>query len=550
MTLLLELGKASAKGYSDLFIGLVASNLILAVGAIFVGRLLGSASYGLYMLSFVPASLLGLSLGFGVRNGIVRFVARLSFRDETEKVRRIVISGLFFVGLSASIFAVSSYLLSDSLAQVFGRPYASPLIEVYSITILTDALVVVSQSVFVGFQKMRHYSLLLILQALLRTTASLLLIVGGHGPFGAVVGYATSSIFTCFLALWMVYFMIRQPRRPQASHSQFKSGSSKLDLLKNLRTLTGFGFPLYLRNLITIGIGTQLLNFLMIAYTTDMLIGNYKVALNFQVLLSFFAIPVQTVLFPTFSKLDYESHDETLKTMFAVSVKYASLIIVPATAAVIVLSGPLVSTLYGQDYSYAPLFVSLSALPFLYSAFGEYSIPSFLSSQRETKKSMAVGASKVALAVPLALILVPSFQVVGLIVSLVVSGLPAILLGSFWIRKLYGISIDWRQALRILACAILASTLAYAIVTFSGLSHLLALVVGCMVLSSSFLFTAIVIGVIDSDDVYVMQSLLSEIGRASRLLDIPFRLLLWLCEVVVRARARASTQEVKSEVTN
>jgi len=300
--------------------------------------------------------------------------------------------------------------------------------------------------------------------------------------------------------------------------------------------LIGYGFPLYVRSLLVGGFQTHFLNFLMAIYASNILIGNYKVALNFQVLVSFFAIPIATVLFPAFSKLEFESHKKALRTIFVSSVKYTSMVVVPASVALIVLSEQLVSTLYGQAYTLASLYLSLSAISFLYATFGQYSIHAFLNSQGETKKSMILGLANVALVLPLALILIPRFQIVGLIVSLIVSVSPSVIIGSWWVKKLYNISIDWNQAWRTLACSFVTGTLTFATIKYFALPNLLGLAIGLLVFSSSYIILAPLMGVINLDDISNLRAVLSETGRISTVLEIPLRLLSKFCKFVVREK--------------
>lgn len=525
MTLPMDLGKISARGSLNLFLGIVISNVILAVGAIVVARLLGSVSYGLYTLSFFPTAFLGLFVGFGVRNAIIKYSAQFNHHNETEKVKTIVTSGMIFIAISSSIFALFSFFISGWLANVFARPYAKSLIEIYSLTILTDALIVVSQSVFIGLEKTHYYSMLLIFQAILRTTITPILIVIGLGSLGAVAGYAAASLVTSVLGVFIVYFFIIK---------RLHSNSAELRLLSKFRMLIDYGFPLYVRNLVVVGFQFHFLNLLMAIYASNILIGNYKVALNFHVLVSFFAIPIATVLFPAFSKLEFGSDQKATKTIFASSVKYTSLIVVPAAVALIVLSEQLVSTLYGQTYTSASLYLSLSAISFLYTAFGLYSIPAFLNSQGETKKNLILGLANVALVLPLALTLIPRFQIVGLIISSIVSVSPSIIIGSWWVKKLYNISIDWNQAWRNLFCSFVTGMLTFAIIRYFALSNLLGLVIGFLVFSSSFFISAPLIGVINLDDISNLRAIFAETGKISTVLEIPLRLSSKFCEFVAR----------------
>jgi O-antigen/teichoic acid export membrane protein len=52
--------------------------------------------------------------------------------------------------------------------------------------------------------------------------------------------------------------------------------------------------------------------------TDNAAIGNYSVATNFVVLITFFATPVTTMLLPAFSKLNYQKDQQVLQTVFSI----------------------------------------------------------------------------------------------------------------------------------------------------------------------------------------------------------------------------------------
>ena len=70
---------------------------------------------------------------------------------------------------------------------------------------------------------------------------------------------------------------------------------------------------------------------MMAAYCSDAVIGNYRVATNFAVLLTFFTFPITTVLFPVFSKLNPLKDKQVLKSVFTTAAKYTAFLLVPAT---------------------------------------------------------------------------------------------------------------------------------------------------------------------------------------------------------------------------
>lgn len=533
----IELGKASAKGSSNLFFGMVISNIIMAVGAIIIGRLLGPDQYGLYALSAVLANFLSLCVSFGVYPGIIRYLAHYTHQGENENIKQIIASGLIFLGIVGSIFAISSLLLSKTMAIYLGRPNATLLIAIYSLTILTDALATISFFIFIGLEKTQYYTALQILQAILKVTISLVLVTMGFGAVGAVIGIALASFSSCVSGILIIIFPIRKKL-----HNHF----TEAKLLANLKMMITYGFPLYIRDLVKIGTQTHLLNFLMVLYASNVLIGNYKVALNFHVLLNFIAWPISTMLFPTFSKLDIKKNRELLKDIFAASVKYTSLFIVPATVMLIVLSEPIIFTLYGEGYSQAPLFLSLSALIFLYTALGENTIVNFMSSQDETTKSMVLGFANAALALILALILIPRFQILGLIISLTISGSPTIIIGSLFMKKLYDFSIDWNRILRIFSNSFIIGITTFLVLRYLiNLNPQLELVIGFLVFSFLFVVLSPLTGAINLDDIANLRNLFAKTMIIPKILRIPLELLSKSCEYADRGRKAIKKRELQ-----
>ena len=73
--------------------------------------------------------------------------------------------------------------------------------------------------------------------------------------------------------------------------------------------------------------------------------------------------------------------------VFQFSVKYASLLIVPVAFAIIVLSQPSVVAIFGEKYSYTPLYLALYVVTFIYTAFGNLSVENIIKSQGKTDLS-------------------------------------------------------------------------------------------------------------------------------------------------------------------
>ena len=129
----------------------------------------------------------------------------------------------------------------------------------------------------------------------------------------------------------------------------------------------------------------------MAVYAGASMMGNYYAAAYFSVLLTFISIPISTALFPAFSKLNAEKEPELVKTVFASSVKYTSMLLVPATMILITLSTPLINFLFPKDgifhalfianaapkFPDAPLFLAVASIINLLVLFGNISVGTF-----------------------------------------------------------------------------------------------------------------------------------------------------------------------------
>ena len=167
-----------------------------------------------------------------------------------------------------------------------------------------------------------------------------------------------------------------------------KTTNGKLEFTKTVKTMLKYGLPVSDRSYF-VGFLTQFYSTIMAIFVTDnALIGNYSVANNFVVLITFFATPVTTMLFPAFSKLDAKKDKEVLKNVYQYSVKYAALIVVPVTAMVMALAQPAINTIFEGKYAQAPLYLALLSGIYLLSALGSLSTGNLINGQGYTKYNL------------------------------------------------------------------------------------------------------------------------------------------------------------------
>jgi len=509
----LKMGKVSAAGSFQLFVGVATSTVIMAVGTIILARLLSPAEYGLYSVALIPSLMINLFRDWGVNSAMTKYVAQFRAAKKEEDTHDIIAAGLIFeisTGLALSLLSV--FLAGFIASTIFHRPESAPLISIVSITIFSGSLLTAAQSSFVGFERMEFRSLTLICQAVIKSVLAPLLVLVGFGALGAVLGYTFSFLVAGIVGSTILYFLLfRNLKRTKVN----RSGTSK-----TLRNMLHYGVPLSISSTIG-GFLLQFYSFMMAFHCSDIMIGNFQVATNFAVLLTFFTIPISTVLFPAFAKLDSQNDPQLLKTVFTSSVKYTTMLLVPATAAVMILSKQMISTLFGEKWIYAPFFLTLYVISNLFSGFGNLSMGSLLTGLGKTKTLMKLSMLKLLIGLPLAFLLIPNLGIIGVIAGTLLAGLPSMILGLHWIWKHYKVTVNWGSSVRIFVASTIAAAITYLSLNFLGTVEWLKLIIGGIIFLTVYIVAAPSFGAIVQDDISNLKVMFSGLGFISTIVNLP-----------------------------
>ncbi|MCW4005356.1 MAG: oligosaccharide flippase family protein [Candidatus Bathyarchaeota archaeon] len=520
----LDMGKSSATGSFQLLIGVVASTVIMALGTVILTRILGTGDYGLYSIAMIPSSLINFFRDWGVNSAMTKQIASLRAADKNAEIHGVIVSGVIFEIISGAALALLSFALAEPLAIALQRPETQPLIALMSISIFAGAVMAAANGIFVGFEKMSYNSFTSVFQAVIKTGVAPFLVLIGYGVFGAVVGTIASIAGGAAAAIILLYFLLFR----KLPH--IKDGAS--NLITNLKPMISYGIPLTISNIV-IGVLPQVFAFIMAIYITDnTMIGNYYAALNFSVLLTFISVPVSTVLFPAFAKLDPKEEPALLKKVFSSSVKYTSVLLVPATLAVIVLATPIVYTLFGQTYAEAPSFLALSAIVNLYAVVGNISLGTLLTGIGETTQLLKQSILSMALSIPFAFIIIPYLSgmgafmgVVGGIVAILFSSVPGMIWGLIWIWQKYRAKVDFSSSAKIMAASLLAAGVTYGFLLVFNTADLLRLLFGAAVFVGAYLITAPLLGAVNHADIKNFKEMFTGLGFISKLVSLLLKIM-------------------------
>lgn len=99
------------------------------------------------------------------------------------------------------------------------------------------------------------------------------------------------------------------------------------------------------------------------------------------------------------------------------------------------------------------------------------------------------------------------------------AGIPSLIVALRWLRKQYGVTVDWASSGKILLSGGTAWIITYALVTQLTFSNLIALVVGTIVFLFVFLAAIVLVGAITQDDVDTLREIMTVLGPLGRFAD-------------------------------
>jgi len=516
----IKLARTSAKGGFNLFWGVAISSIISALGVILVARLLSPAEYGLVAIALIAPNLIQSIRDLGIDQATIKYTAQYNSENNTAKIKNILAAGISFELLLGCILSIVCFFLSGFLAtNIFNRPEITPLIQIASFTILGGALLKAAQSAFTGYEKMQYHSITLIIQSIFKTGLMILLVLLGLGAYGAIIGTTIAYLIAGSTSIIILYITVYKKLQ--------KENDNKLEIFATLKNMFKYGLPLSIAAILA-GFLAQFYIFLIAIYCTDLIMGNYQVALNFAVLITVFVTPVTAILFPAFSKLNPQKEPETLRNIFQHSIKYASLLVVPATFAIMALSQPAVSTIFGEKYEFTPLYLTLYLITYLYTAFGNLSAGNLIKSQGKTKVNLKLTITSSAIGLILSLTLIPQFGILGLIATQLTAGIPSLMIALWWIKKHYKATIDWKSSTKILTASAIAAIPTYITATQLSIPNWLTLILGAAIYLTTYMITAPLIGAINKTDIQNLKEMLKTLGPVTPILTTPLKIIEYL----------------------
>jgi O-antigen/teichoic acid export membrane protein len=496
---LTTIAQKAARGGLFLFLGNTSSTVILAVGAIIVARLLGPFSYGLYSLTIaIPTLLVALS-DAGMNFALVRLPARARSEGDQARANRLIRLGFLFKLAVSTLAFLICYAGSTVIAIiVLNRPDLAPFIQLASLMILFQAIFDAASNAFIGQDLMQYTAATQIMQAVLKGTLGPALVFIGWGITGAISGYLLA-----LAAAGATGASILFSRYVRSSTRTTDSAST------GVRELLGYGLPLYVANILSVFLG-QYQNIVLAHFVSNVEIGNFAASWTFTTLMAVLSYPITTAMFPMFSKMDPKTQKEDLARGFILAVKYTSLLMIPASVAVMAFSRDLIYLTFGPGYTSAPQYLELLSTLYLLAAIGSVVLGSFLNGVAETGTVVKMSGLTLGVYLPLGPALAWLWGAYGVLVAYILSSAASTVYGIRQSSTKYDAGPDLRAGARILISALAAAVPVIALIELhlTGVG-LLNLVVGGLLYLFMYLTVAPILGAVDKFDIANLGTILT-----------------------------------------
>ncbi len=472
---LLKTAEDSTRNGFFLAFGSAIATIILAIGAIVIGRLLGPELYGQYTLILVVPQLLFLFTDLGINQGIIKFIAKLRVTGEANKISSIIYCGLIIRISVGVILAAALYFLAQPFAVLLlNRADFYPYLQIMSVVILFQAIYSTAVSAFISIDKSEYSALTSILDAVIKSAVSIILVLIGLNLTGAIAGNIIG-----FLIAGMCGIIILRVVLPKSNLHMNLSG-----FRNHANTLVSYGTPLYGSFLLT-GFVPLYQNVVLANFMADSDVGNFKAASNFATLMTVLSIPITNALLSAFSKLD-SSREAKIRLFFKTANKYTALVIFPVAVIIMFFSSEIIEIVYGSLYQSAGLFLALSCILYFLVSIGYLNLTSFFNGLGETKitlKTSLITFMFVAILSPLFTIL---YGVVGLICAFLLASTLGTLYGVYFARKKYSLQFEVAANIKLLVASCI-SVVPLLALRFTSLSMHLMLILGVLLYLAVYL---------------------------------------------------------------
>jgi stage V sporulation protein B len=413
-----------------------AQAILLILGWIthpLIGRLLGTASYGIYGIVLSVQSIIGLFLTLGVPMAISRYVAQ-----DPDHAKSTLWQGLKIQLSFAFIVASVTFLASSLISKSLGDPSLTNYFRFISLVIFLQCGYPIFIQYFSGLHLFNKQALLIIIYAIIKLAGAILLIfvLDIYGAFG---GFAIGGLVAALLGYyWTKGLGGESPK--------------KLPLKSFLSFAGSYVFILFgLQLLISLDL------FMVKAILQDnVAAGHYNAAVTLSRIPYLLLQGLSFVLLPSVSSLTKPGASQVKATQFiSNTLRYLIAIIIPGALLAATTSKNLIILFFSSDYlpassSLTILMIGLSSLAFFLL------LANIIAGAGRPTVALLVTLLTLIISSILGYVLIPRLGIYGAAWQTAISGLVGLIILSIYTFKSFQIPVPFKSTVNIVISSCVA----------------------------------------------------------------------------------------------
>jgi O-antigen/teichoic acid export membrane protein len=499
--------KFIAKSSLIVFIGIFLSKLLVYGYRIIIARHYGPEVYGLLALSIMLIGWFRLVAGFGIKQGLVRYIPLFKGKKQEKKIPLLFKKSFSLLVVTSVLAGILLFFLSSFIAlKIFHDSGLIIFLKIFSIVVPLAVLGEALLSTLRAYEKIGWFSFIsYILGNLMKLLFLIIFIFLGINSNSVPISYLIGA-----LTIFVVVYIVCRILFPEIFNlaKKIDKGEAK----KTFKEMFSYSWPFLFYGIASF-IFYSIDSFMIGIFKTAGDVGFYNAAAPIASLLIFPLTIFIQLFFPLVTKEFSKGRLEVVKQLSQQVSKWVFMIVLPIFVLFIVFPGDFITFLFGSEYLVAEnalRFLSIGALFFALFGISQ----ELLSMKGKSKLLLADMIFAGILNVILNFILVPLHGITGAGFATMISMIVLNMLFFIQAKKYLSIVPLRKRMFRIMLITIVSTASLLVIKSFFR-ATLLSLVLCGIFFIAVYTLLLLTTGCLDKNDLYIMKSVVRKIRSRS-----------------------------------
>ncbi|MFW6383311.1 MAG: oligosaccharide flippase family protein [Nanoarchaeota archaeon] len=344
------------KGAGIVFIGTFLSYFLSFIYNLIAANYLSVEEFGMLTTGIMVLSISLVLAKLGMPNGAKRFVSFYLAKNDYKRVKGIIYSSYFIVGIFSVLTGLVVFLFSGMIAEkIFHSAELAPVLRVFALAIPFSSIILLSAAVSLGFRK-AIYKVVVEAGAEkgLRILFFVIVMLLGGGAIYASGAYLAGVVFGAIVSVFLVFNLAKKHNVKRAVYEH--------------KELIYFSLPLIFTGVT----GTLMRRFdkLIVGYFLGpSFVGIYAIAFSFAHILTISLSSLGALYNPIATSYFAKGKLETMARTYESVTRLSFIVSFPILLVFILFSEQVINVLYGESYTVGAGAMVILSVTFMLSLF-------------------------------------------------------------------------------------------------------------------------------------------------------------------------------------